>query len=86
MGIYKDWLFFETADDYLVSLDARTGKERWHKEIESFTGAVFLGGGPDRHRQSRAGGRRKRSRTRRAPCVRWTRKPVKCSGRFTRRP
>src|SRR5580698_6331074 len=31
MGIFGDWLFLETADDYLVSLDARTGKERWHK-------------------------------------------------------
>ena len=25
MGIYGDWLFLETADDYLVSLDAHTG-------------------------------------------------------------
>jgi acido-empty-quinoprotein group A len=33
MGMYGNWLFFETPDNYLVSLDARTGKERWHKEI-----------------------------------------------------
>ena len=33
VGIYGNWLFFETPDNYLVSLDARTGKERWHKEI-----------------------------------------------------
>jgi alcohol dehydrogenase (cytochrome c) len=26
-------IFFETPDCYLVSLDATTGKERWHKEI-----------------------------------------------------
>ena len=32
MGMYRDWLYFETPDDYLVSLDAKTGKERWHKE------------------------------------------------------
>ena len=33
MGMYGNWLFFETPDNYLVSLDAKTGKERWHKEI-----------------------------------------------------
>jgi alcohol dehydrogenase (cytochrome c) len=33
VGIYGNWLYFETPDDYLVSLDARTGKERWHIEI-----------------------------------------------------
>src|SRR5436309_10983356 len=33
MGMYGNWLFFETPDNYLVSLDATTGKERWHKVI-----------------------------------------------------
>ena len=33
VGMYGNWLFFETPDNYLVSLDARTGKERWHTEI-----------------------------------------------------
>jgi alcohol dehydrogenase (cytochrome c) len=33
MGMYGNWLYFETPDNYLVSLDARTGKERWHTEI-----------------------------------------------------
>ena len=33
MGMYGNWLFFETPDNYLVSLDATTGKERWHKMI-----------------------------------------------------
>jgi acido-empty-quinoprotein group A len=33
MGMYGNWLFFETPDNYLVSLDAGTGKERWHVEI-----------------------------------------------------
>ncbi len=33
MGMYGNWLFFETPDNYLVSLDAKTGKERWHSEI-----------------------------------------------------
>jgi acido-empty-quinoprotein group A len=33
VGKYGNYLFFETPDCYLVSLDATTGKERWHKEI-----------------------------------------------------
>jgi alcohol dehydrogenase (cytochrome c) len=36
-----DWIFFETPDDYLVSLDAKTGKERWHKVISDFTEQYF---------------------------------------------
>ncbi|MDP9049459.1 MAG: acido-empty-quinoprotein group A [Acidobacteriota bacterium] len=46
MGIYKDWLYLETADDYLVSLEARTGKERWHKEIASFPEQYFSEAAP----------------------------------------
>ena len=41
MAMYGDWLFFETPDDYLVSLDAKTGQERWHKEISSFEEQYF---------------------------------------------
>jgi alcohol dehydrogenase (cytochrome c) len=41
MAIYGDWLFFETPDDYLVSLDAKTGKERWHKVIADFNQQYF---------------------------------------------
>ena len=41
MGMYKDWLYFETPDDYLVSLDAKTGKERWHKVISDFSQQYF---------------------------------------------
>jgi len=33
MGMWGKWLFFETPDCYLVSLDAATGKERWHQQI-----------------------------------------------------
>ncbi len=29
VGMYGNWLFFETPDSNLVSLDASTGKERW---------------------------------------------------------
>jgi alcohol dehydrogenase (cytochrome c) len=46
MGIYGDWLYFETADDYLVSLDAHTGKERWHKVIASFPEQYFSEAAP----------------------------------------
>ncbi len=35
-GIWRNYLFFETPDNYLVSLDARTGEERWHVEIADF--------------------------------------------------
>jgi alcohol dehydrogenase (cytochrome c) len=41
MGMYGDWVYFETPDDYLVCLDARTGKERWHKEIADFDQQYF---------------------------------------------
>ncbi len=33
LGMYGNWLYMETPDNYLVSLDARTGQERWHKQI-----------------------------------------------------
>jgi alcohol dehydrogenase (cytochrome c) len=33
VGMYEDWLFFESPDSHLVSLDAKTGKERWKVEI-----------------------------------------------------
>ncbi len=33
VGMYGNWLYFETPDNYLVSLDSKTGKERWHVEI-----------------------------------------------------
>src|SRR5690349_15464680 len=36
VGIWNDYLYFETPDNYLVSLDLKTGKERWHKEFASF--------------------------------------------------
>ncbi len=33
VGIYGNWLFFESPDSNLVSLDARTGKLRWKVSI-----------------------------------------------------
>jgi alcohol dehydrogenase (cytochrome c) len=32
-GMWKNYLYMETPDDYLVSLDGKTGQERWHKMI-----------------------------------------------------
>jgi alcohol dehydrogenase (cytochrome c) len=36
VGVWRNWVYIETPDNYLVCLDARTGKERWHKVIASF--------------------------------------------------
>jgi alcohol dehydrogenase (cytochrome c) len=41
VGMWGHYLYMETPDDYLVSLDARTGKERWHKEIANFSLQYF---------------------------------------------
>ena len=40
-AMWKNYLYFETPDNYLVSLDARTGKERWHVEIADFEQQYF---------------------------------------------
>ena len=45
-AMWRNHLFFVTPDDYLVSLDARTGKERWHKEIANFNQQYFLTSAP----------------------------------------
>ena len=37
LGMWGNWLYMETPDDYLVCLDARTGKEKWHVEIADFS-------------------------------------------------
>lgn len=33
VGMYGNWLYFESPDSQLISLDARTGKERWKVQI-----------------------------------------------------
>ena len=33
VGIYGNWLYFETPDCNLVSLNLKDGKERWSKQI-----------------------------------------------------
>jgi alcohol dehydrogenase (cytochrome c) len=42
VGIWNSYLFFVTPDDYLVSLDIATGRERFSKEIVSFQQQYFL--------------------------------------------
>ena len=41
VGMWNNYLFMETPDDYLVSLDAKTGKERWHKMIADVDDGYF---------------------------------------------
>jgi alcohol dehydrogenase (cytochrome c) len=41
LGMWGNWLYLETPDDYLICLDAATGKERWHKEIANFNQQYF---------------------------------------------
>ena len=33
VAVYGEWLYFETPDDNLVSLNLKDGTERWHKPI-----------------------------------------------------
>ena len=41
LGMWNNYLYMETPDNYLVSLDARTGKERWHKVIADLNQQYF---------------------------------------------
>lgn len=46
VGIYRNWLFFETPDDHLVSLDKDTGKFRWSREIADLDQEYFSTAAP----------------------------------------
>jgi len=41
LGMWNNYLYMETPDDYLVSLEAKTGKERWHKAIAELDQGYF---------------------------------------------
>ena len=41
VGMWKDRVYMETPDNYLICLNAKTGKEIWHKEIASFALQYF---------------------------------------------
>ena len=40
-GMWHGYLYMETPDDYLISLDAKTGKERWHRQIADMNQGYF---------------------------------------------
>ena len=40
-GMYGNWLYFETPDNFLVSLNAKDGTERWHIEIADVNQEYF---------------------------------------------
>src|SRR5579871_3105658 len=46
LGMWGNWLYMETPDDYLISLDSRTGKERWRKELVDFDLQYFSTAAP----------------------------------------
>ena len=69
MAMWHDYVYFETPDNYLVSLEAKTGKERWHKVISRLQPAVLLHDGADRDRQPRARGDGQRPRLAGLPAV-----------------
>ena len=60
VGMYGKWLYFLTPDNYFVSLEAATGKERWHQEIANMKREYFSTNAPIDHRQ--AGPHRRRRR------------------------
>jgi alcohol dehydrogenase (cytochrome c) len=41
VGIWNDYLYFVTPDNYFVSLEAKTGKERWRKVHADFSQQYF---------------------------------------------
>ncbi len=53
VGMYGNWLFFESPDSNLISLDARTGKERWKVSTRRSQAGLHLDSGAGGHRQSR---------------------------------
>jgi alcohol dehydrogenase (cytochrome c) len=46
VGMYGTWLYVLTPDNYFVSLEAATGKERFHKEIASVKREYFSTSAP----------------------------------------
>jgi acido-empty-quinoprotein group A len=46
VGMYGNYLYFLTPDNYFVSLDATTGKERWHHEIANVKREYFSTSAP----------------------------------------
>lgn len=46
MGMWNDYLYMVTPDNYLISLDAKTGKERWNTVAADFDQQYFSTSAP----------------------------------------
>jgi alcohol dehydrogenase (cytochrome c) len=46
VGMWHNYVYFELHDDWVVCLDAKTGKEVWKKEISSFDQQYFSSNSP----------------------------------------
>lgn len=46
VGMWNDFLYMVTPDNYLISLDAKTGKERWNKVAADFNQQYFSTSAP----------------------------------------
>jgi alcohol dehydrogenase (cytochrome c) len=46
VGMYGDWLYFLAPDGWFISLEAKTGKERWRKKVADEKMQYFTTGAP----------------------------------------
>jgi alcohol dehydrogenase (cytochrome c) len=46
LGMWRNYIYFELHDDWVVCLDSKTGKEVWKKEIASFDAQYFSSNAP----------------------------------------
>jgi alcohol dehydrogenase (cytochrome c) len=46
LGMWHNYIYFELHDDWVVCIDAKTGKEVWKKEISSFDQQYFSSNAP----------------------------------------
>jgi glucose dehydrogenase len=82
LGMWNGYLYMATPDNYLVSLDAKTGRERLAQDDRRLQPAVLLDLGAARRRQPRD--RRDRKRSRHPGFLSpSTRRPASCSGSST---
>ena len=83
LGMWHDYLYMETPDDYLVSLDAKTGKERWHKTDRRSRPGLLLDAGARSSSAIMCSSAPATISTRRASCSRSIPRPATCSGSST---
>ena len=85
LGMWHNYIYFELHDDWVVCLDAKTGKEVWKKEISPFEQQYFSSNAPMVHRQPHDRRHGQRYGRARVSASRSIRKPARSSGRCTRR-